>query len=156
MSISATVRNHLETSNTAYQLVPHPRTYTSPETAEAAHVPGDLLVKAVVVRGNGDYALVLLPSTHRIDLGTLHERLGHLFALADEPDIRKIFTDCEAGSIPPFGQVYGLEVLVDDSLLDREEIYFEGGDHEELVQISGSDFARLIGAATHGSFGRHS
>lgn len=155
MSISATVRNYLETSNAAYQLVSHPRTYTSTETAEAAHVPGDFLVKSVVVRGNGDYALVLLPSTHRIDLGALHERLGHLFGLADEPDIRRIFSDCETGSVPPFGQMYGLEVLVDDSLLERDEIYFEGGDHEELVQVSGDDFGRLIGAATHGSFGRH-
>lgn len=155
MGISATVRNHLETSNTVYQLVPHPRAYSSTETAEAAHVPGDLLVKSVVLRGNGHYALVLLPSTHRIDLGAVHERLGRLFALADESDIRGIFTDCEAGSVPPFGQVYGLDVLVDDSLLDRDEIYFEGGDHEELVHVSGDDFDRLIGAATRGCFGHH-
>lgn len=155
MSISATVRHYLESSNTDYRLVPHPRSYTSPETAEAAHVAGDLLVKSVVVKGNGGYAMVLLPSTHRIDLGALRERLGQLFGLADEPDIRRLFKDCDVGSIPPFGQVYGLDVFVDDALLDQDEIYFEGGDHEELVQVAGSDFGRLVGSATHGSFGRH-
>jgi Ala-tRNA(Pro) deacylase len=155
MSISATVRNYLEKSRTPYYLVPHSRSFTSLETAEAAHVAGDRLVKSVVVKGDSHYAIVLLPATHRISLGSLSASLGEAVDLAEEREIKAIFKDCELGSIPPFGDAYGVEVLVDDALLGLEEIYFEAGDHEELVHVSGEDFRDLMAKAKHGHFGQH-
>lgn len=155
MSISATVRHYLETRKTPYELVFHSRSYTSMETAESAHIPGDRLVKSVVVESESSYAIVVLPSTHRIDLESMQKHFGRPFRLAKETEIRALFKDCEVGSIPPFGQMYGVDVLVDDSLRGHDDIYFEAGDHEELVRVSGSDFGKLIGVATHGPFARH-
>lgn len=155
MGISAGVRHHLEASSTPYTLVPHSRSFTSMDTAEAAHVGGDFLVKSVVVKGGGHYAMVLLPATHRVDLASLREYLGQPFDLAEEREIRALFKDCEVGSIPPFGHAYGVEVLLDESLLGLGDIYFEAGDHEELVHVSGEDFGKLMTRAKRGHFGRH-
>jgi Ala-tRNA(Pro) deacylase len=46
-------------------------------------------------------------------------------------------------------------VLVDETLLDQDEIYFEAGDHTELVHMSGQDFEALMTHAGHGYFSRH-
>jgi Ala-tRNA(Pro) deacylase len=153
MSISATVRHYLDASQTPYDLVPHSRAFTSMETAEAAHVPGDALAKSVLVKGHGRYALVLLPATHQVRLDALRERFGQAFSLAQEHEIRSLFKDCETGSIPPFGDVYGIDVIVDDALLRLDDVYFEAGDHEELVHVSGEDFGKLLTKAKHGHFG---
>lgn len=153
--ISATVRHFLDKQATSYRLVPHPRTYTSMETAEAAHIAGDRLAKAVLVRSEDGPLVVVVPSTHHVRLPALDERFGHSFDLATESDAQELFKDCDVGSIPPLGQAYGLPVVVDDVLLRQDEVYFEGGDHEQLVRVSGDDFRRLMAGADHGSFGRH-
>lgn len=155
MSISATVRHYLDHSGTSYELVRHSRAFTSMETAQAAHVAGERLVKSVVVKeGDGHhYAIVALPSTHRVQLPSLCEQLGRSYELASEQEIRKLLPDCDVGSVPPFGQAYGIEVLLDDALLQIDDVYAEGGDHEELVHLSGDDFRKLMSQARHGRFG---
>jgi Ala-tRNA(Pro) deacylase len=155
MSISATVRNALERSGTAYELVPHERTFTSMETAEAAHVAGEKLAKSVVVSGDDGHMMVVIPSTHHVRFGALSERFGQPFTLAAESDVKQLFTDCDVGSVPPLGQAYGVRVLVDDTLLEQEDVYFEAGDHEELVHVAGEDFRKLMAGAEHGPFARH-
>jgi Ala-tRNA(Pro) deacylase len=155
MGISPTVRYFLDRTGVRYTLIPHPRAYSSMETAEAAHVPGAELAKSVVIEANGAYAVVVLPSTHQVDFETLAGQIGHPCALAAESETRRLFADCETGSIPPVGQAYGVPVWVDEAILDQAEVYFEGGDHTELVRLSGEDFGRLMAEARHGAFSRH-
>lgn len=157
MSISATVRNVLERSGTSYELVPHERTFTSMETAEAAHIPGEKLAKSVVVAGDGGHVIVVIPSTHEVRFEALGERFGRSFALAPETDVRQLFRDCDVGSVPPFGHAYGVRVVVDETLLGQDEVFFEGGDHEELVRVSGEDFGKLMSMsrAEHAPIARH-
>jgi Ala-tRNA(Pro) deacylase len=155
MAISPTVRYFLDRAGVRYALIPHPRAYSSMETAEAAHIPGAELAKSVVVEANGSYAVVVVPSTHQVDFEALAGQFGRPCALAAESETSRLFTDCETGSIPPFGQAYGVPVWVDEAILDQAEVYFEGGDHAELVRMSGEDFGRLMAEAQHGAFGRH-
>lgn len=155
MSISATVRYFLDELGMPYQLVPHPRTYTSMETAEAAHVPGDKLAKAVLVSSDDGPMIAVVPSTHYVHLPVLRERFGHAFDLASEADARVLFADCELGSVPALGQAYGVRVVVDDAVLEQDEVYFEGGDHEQLVRVSGGEFRKLMMDAERGQFARH-
>ena len=70
-------------------------------------------------------------------------------------ELLHVFDDCEVGSIPALGQAYGLTVLVDESLLEQNEVYFEAGDHTELVRMRGEDFEYLMATAGHGYFSRH-
>ncbi len=157
MSMSNTLREYIELQGIQYDLVRHPRRFTSMETAAAAHVTGDKLAKSVVMeaKAKDEYVMAVIPSTHHLHLETLRARFGHPFDLVTETDIRRLFKDCQLGSIPALGQAYGMKVAVDETLLDLDEIYFESGDHTQLVHMSGQDFRALMTQARHGHFGQH-
>ena len=155
MGMSITLREYLDNQNVDYDLVHHPRTVTSMETAAAAHIGGDKLAKSVMVEDEHGYMTVVIPSTHHLQFAALREQLGHSCGLATEEEIRGLLEDCEVGSVPALGQAYGLMVLVDETLLDQDDIYFEAGDHTELVHVSGQDFEALMTHAGHGCFSRH-
>ena len=155
MSMSNTLREYLEKQGTQYDLVRHPRTLTSMETAAAARVAGDKLAKSVVLEAKDEYVMAVIPSTHHLRLETLRAGFFHPFDLVTEKDIPRLFKDCELGSIPALGQAYGMKVAVDETLLDLDEIYFESGDHTQLVHMSGQDFRALMDKARRGHFGQH-
>ena len=155
MGMSMTLRDFLDVTATPYEVVRHPRTSTSMETAAAAHVPGDQLAKSVLVEDAHGYLVAVVPSTHHVELTELGSLLGRPFRLATEAEVEQLFDDCELGSIPALGQAYGLEVMVDESLLECDEVYFEAGDHTELVHLAGQDFEHLMALAGHGQFSRH-
>ena len=55
--------------------------------------------------------------------------------------------------IPSVGPAYGMETLVDDTIAEQPEIYFEAGDHEQLIQVSTEVFEALMGdRVQHGQF----
>ena len=155
MGMSNTLREYLDDHGTQYDLVHHARTFTSMETAAAAHVAGEKLAKSVIVEAKDQYVMAVIPSTHQLRLTDLRVRFGHPFDLVTEQDIRRLFKDCELGSIPALGQAYGLTVVVDETLLDVDEIYFESGDHTELVHMAGEDFRALMARERRGHFGQH-
>jgi Ala-tRNA(Pro) deacylase len=155
MAIALTLKRFLSEHHVDYDVVVHPRTLTSMETAAEAHVPGDRLIKCVVIEDNQGYLMVALPSTHRLDLGQLHRQLQRNLGLATESELVGLFKDCEIGAIPPIGSAYGIETVVDDSLLQANDVYFEAGDHEELIHVSGKQFQDLITGARHGRFSHH-
>jgi len=150
-----TLREYLDDQGTQYDLVHHPRTFTSMETAAAAHVVGEKLAKSVVVGAKDEYVMAVIPSTHQLRLTDLCVQFGRPFELVTEKDIRRLFKDCELGSIPALGQAYGLKVVVDETLLDVDEIYFESGDHTELVHMAGEDFRALMARDRCGHVGQH-
>ena len=144
MSISNTVRDYLAGNSIDYQLIAHAHTQSSSDSASAAHVTGDHLAKAVIVKENETYLMVVVPSDHHIHMGRLHHLIGQEVGLATEQELLSLFPDCEDGAIPPLGKAYHLKTLVDPSLLEQPEIYFESGDHEHLVKVTGEQFSKLL------------
>ncbi len=143
MTIASRLRQFLDSEGVRYDVVSHPRTATSSQSAEAAHIPGNHLAKSVVVHHELGYVVAVVPSTHRVELGTLQDLLDKRLGLATEGEITTLFNDCEAGAIPPVGAAYGVPVILDQSLGDVSDLYFEGGDHKSLVHVS-SDAFRLL------------
>jgi Ala-tRNA(Pro) deacylase len=139
----------------AYKAIPHRRTASSTETAAAAHVPGDRLAKSVILADEKGFMMAVLPATHHIDLGVLKRQLHRSVGLATEHELRELFLDCEPGAIPPVGAAYGLETVIDDSLCTQGDVYFECGDHEELIQVSGEQFQELIAGSRQCRFSHH-
>ncbi len=155
MAIAASLQRCLIRNGIRYDVVSHTPTSNSMETAQAAHVPGDRLAKSVVLRDEDGYLMAVLPATHRLELGRLYHQLKRPLGLATERELAPLFKDCEAGAIPPVGSAYGMAVIVDDSLMEQPEVYFEGGDHCEVVKVDSKDFYRLVGGAAHGRFSHH-
>lgn len=155
MAIAMTLRQFLSDQGIAYEVATHPRTLTAAQTAEAVHVTGDRIAKAVVVKDADGYLLAVLPASHHIKLGELGRWLGRPLELATEDETEGLFADCEVGAIPALGSAYGLDVVLDDSLGDQPDIYFEGGDHASLVHVTGEAFTRLMADARRGRFSQH-
>ena len=124
-------------------------------TAEAAKVPGDQLAKSIILEDEDGYLMAVLPATHHVEIGRLSQQLNRKLGLATESEIARLFTDCELGAIPPVGEAYGMEMIMEDSLSTCEDVYFEGGDHTDIVHVHGEDFKRLMRTAMHGQFSRH-
>jgi len=153
MAIATTLQEYLSAHDVDYDLVPHPYTVTSTETAQAAHVPGDRIAKAVVLEDDQGYLMAVIPASRHVALGKLHTALHRNLGLATEEDLKSLFRDCELGAIPPVADAYGMASVLDDSLVDQPDIYFEAGDHEELVHMSGAQFRALMKGADVGEFG---
>ena len=92
----------------------------------------------------------MVPSTHRLELDAVQRLVDRSMSLATEGEIADLFGDCELGAVPPVGPAYGLNVLMDESLADQSEVFFEGGDHRSLVRVNGADFDTLMGEAQRG------
>ncbi len=155
MSIAPTLHKYLAAEDIQYDEIPHDFTMSSTRTAEACHISGDCLAKAVVLRRDGGYMLAVVPASHHLKLPDLRARLGEDIEMASEPEINRLFADCAHGAVPAVGRCYGLDLIVDDSIEAQPEVYIEAGDHQTLLHLSHAQFARLTANAPHGRFSMH-
>lgn len=145
MSMSERLKKLLEDSDTEYEVIEHDPAFTALEEAAATHVPGRNWAKTVVVLIDGRAALTALPATRRVDAEKLREVTGaEEVELATEEEFAQLYPDCELGAMPPFGNLYDQTTFVDESLREDEHIAFHAGDHRTAVQISYSDYERLV------------
>jgi len=153
MTISATLKNFLDQQKVAFDLIPHAHTGSSMETAQQAHVSGNRLAKAVIIKEDDKYSMVVVPSGEHVDLALLRQDFGHGVELATESELSELFPDCAIGAVPPIGAAWGMDTYLDECLLDKEEVYFEAGDHEDLVRVTGDQFRKLLEDARRGHYG---
>lgn len=152
MPVAVTIQSCLSAHQVDFELVQHPKTLSSRESAESAHVAADHVAKAVLVRDANGFAMAVIPGSGWLKLSALREASGREFDLADESDVDRLFSDCQPGAIPPLGPAYGLETYLDMRLTTLANVYFEAGDHEHLVHIHGEAFHDLLKGARHGHF----
>ena len=139
------LKDHLDGEKIKYVTISHSPAFTAMEVAESAHVPGRALAKTVMVKLDGRVAMAVLPSTRKVDLNLLRESVGAEEAkLATEAEFKSLFPDCETGAMPPFGNLYGMEVYVSPNLAEDDQIAFNAGSHTEVMKLAYQDFARLV------------
>ena len=135
----------LDTSHARYELMPHPVAYTAWQTAFLSHVPEDEVAKTVIVKIDGKLFMAVLPASRHVDLGALASATkARQVRLASESEFKRIFPDCEVGAMPPFGNLYGVPVLVDATLAKDKRIAFNACSHSELMRMSYEEFAELV------------
>jgi len=156
MTIAATQQRYLIEHGTEYDLMLHAHTQSSHETAQAAHIAEDHIAKAVLVKDASDYAIVVIPASNWLKMDYLRRELNRDLHLATEDEIAELFDDCELGAVPPLGPAYGIETLLDESLTSLADVYFEAGDHEQLVHLRGEDFQALLSGARRGYYSHDS
>lgn len=153
MTVAKTVHNYLEARDLSEAVLRHAHTSCSSETAEAAHVPGRQLAKAVVLTTQDDFHLLaVIPTDRMLSMDKISTAYGGHLRLAEEPELRALFPDCELGAIPAVGMAYRLPTYVDEALFAQDKVFFEGGDHETLVCLSGEEFAALFDEPSIGDF----
>lgn len=138
------IREFLDSKKIKYTSVKHSEVYTAQELAASAHIPGRQLAKTVMVKIDGDVAMAVLPAPYKVDFASLKKGTGaKKVSLASEDEFKDLFPDCEVGAMPPFGNLYGINVYADKSLAEEIEIAFCAGSHTELIRLAYKDFAKL-------------
>ncbi len=139
------LKRFLDENHVRYVSIRHSPAYTAQETAASAHIPGRELAKTVMLFVDGEMAMAVLPSTRMLDLELLRHQIdAESVTLATENQFKDRFPDCEAGAMPPFGNLYRVPVYVDRSLTLDDQIAFNAGSHAELIQLAYEDFDNLV------------
>lgn len=139
------LKTFLDREGVKYVLITHSRAYTAQEAAASAHIPGKDVAKTVIVKLDGRMAMAVLPASFHVDLEHLAQVAGAERAtIASEREFADHFPDCDTGAMPPFGNLYDMEVYVAESLAEDDEIAFAAGSHTELLRMSYRDFERLV------------
>lgn len=139
------LKDFLDKEHVKYVTIAHSPAYTTQEIAELTHTPGKELAKTVIVKIDGKLAMVVLPTTEKLRLDHLQQTLGtDKVELADENEFKDAFPDCETGAMPPFGNLYGMDVFVSQALREDDEIAFNAGSHDELIRLPYAEYERLV------------
>ena len=139
------VRAFLDEHHIKFVVISHSKAYTAQGIAAIAHIRGQELAKTVIVKLDGALAMAVLPASYQVDLLALKKVVGVKDAsLASEREFKQHFPDCETGAMPPFGNLYGIPVYVDETLTRDQEIAFNAGTHFELIRMDYEDFDRLV------------
>lgn len=139
------VTRYLDEHDVKYVIMQHSPAFTAQEIAEAVHVTGRHFAKCVVVKVDGRLAMAVLPASDRVDLQRLAQSVGATSVeLAREKDFQDSLPDCDVGAMPPFGNLFGMEVFVSPHLTAADLIAFNAGSHTEVMQLPYEAFARLV------------
>ena len=139
------LKEFLDKQGIKYITIRHSLAYTAQEIAASAHIPGKELAKIVMVKIDGKMTMTVLPATHNVDLELLKKVAGaNKVELATEEEFEGMFPGCDVGAMPPFGNLYGLDVFAAESLAEDKEIAFNAGSHAELIKLAYKDFERLV------------
>lgn len=149
MSVSASVQEYLTRKGVIYDLLNHTHSNSSLESARLAGIPAGQLLKGVLTHDDDNYLLCVIPANHHLTLARVNRAMQGNFELASEQRVGEFFNDCDLGAIPALGQAYGLHVIWDDSLADKDDLYIESGDHENLIHVSRGAFMELMGGLEH-------
>lgn len=145
MSIAPRIEAHLSKSGIHYNLVEHSESSTSLGSVQSANIPSAQMAKAVMTHDGETYRLCVIPANHKLVIPWLNVHMQGKYRLVAEAELKAIFDDCELGAVPALGQVYGLPVIWDQSLMQMQDIYFESGDHKNLVHVDHGAFMELMG-----------
>jgi Ala-tRNA(Pro) deacylase len=138
------VREYLDRRHAKYVTISHQPAYTAQEVAAATHIPGRMMAKTVMVKLDGEMAMVVLPADRHVDLEYLKKiTRAHTVRLASEEEFEGMFPGCEVGAMPPLGELYGLEVYAARELTEDDEIAFNAGSFTEVVKLPYAEFRRL-------------
>ena len=138
------LKEFLDSERIQYVVISHSPAFTAQQIAASAHVKGRELAKSVMVKIDGRLAMAVLPASQKVDLERLREAASaEQVELASEREFRGRFPDCDLGAMPPFGNLYGIEVIAADSLAEDQFIAFNAGSHTELISLAYRDFERL-------------
>jgi Ala-tRNA(Pro) deacylase len=139
------LKEFLDENQVKYVTISHSAAYTAQEIAASAHVSGYELAKTVMIKIDGKMAMAVLQGAFKVDMKHLREITGaESVELASEKEFKDMFPGCETGAMPPFGNLYDLEVFVSPSLAEDDYIAFNAGSHTELVRLAYKDFERLV------------
>jgi Ala-tRNA(Pro) deacylase len=139
------LKEFLDKNKIKYISIKHSPAFTSQEIAQSAHISGKNFAKTVIIKADNKIAMAVLPAKQLLDIDKLKELMGAEYvAFASETEFEKLFPGCEVGAMPPFGNIYNMDVYASKELTKDDEIAFNAGTHTEVVKLAYRDFEKLV------------
>lgn len=139
------IKEFLDSQGIKYYVITHSMAFTAQEIAASVHISGYELAKTVIIRVKNKLAMAVLPATYKVNFKQLAKVVGtEDIALAHEQEFQFRFPECEVGAMPPFGNLWNMDVYVAEKLAHNSDIVFNAGSHTELIRMSFADFERLV------------
>jgi len=139
------LKDFLDQNSVKYTTVGHSRAYTAQEVAASSHIPGKEMAKTVMLKIDGRMSMVVLPASCKIDFDLLKKACeAEEVVLASEREFQDLFPECDVGAMPPFGNLYDMEVYSAERLAEDDEIAFNAGSHTEVIRMAYKDFEKLV------------
>jgi len=154
MTIARRLEWYLDAAGVDYEVLPHPHSSYSAQTARRTRIPLFCLAKPVLLEDEYGYVMAIVPAARRVDIERLSTQLNRQLELATEAEVGDLFDDCEPGAMPAIGSPYLIPTVYDDALAGLSDVYFEAGDHDDVVHMSGDAFLELLAGSLHGRFSR--
>ena len=143
--IGSRVGSFLDARGAEYEVIPHRPDFSAQRTAEDTGTPGHQFAKSVLLAIDGRLTLAVLPADSMVDTGKVAQAYrARDVELADEDDLETVWPDCEVGAEPPFGNLYGLPVIMDAELCEGQRITFNAGAHDAAIRMNMIDFLKLL------------
>lgn len=142
---AAQVHGLLEEHGISYETHQHPRAVSAQRLAAAEDVSGWEVAKPVLVAVGDQLAMVVVPGALQVDLDKVSRVFGGSeVRLADEEEFVATFPDCEPGAEPPFGNLYGIPVFLDEQLRARPQMLCRDGSHTETIRLAVHDYVEVV------------
>jgi len=147
-ALDGAVRAHLHDRGVPFDVIIHPKAFTSIDEARAIGVEADDVLKTVVIESAAGRALMIVPASRRLDMHRVHRAVGDPHArLATEDEVAEAFPGFALGAIPPLGSLLDVPAFVDPAVLDHETVVFAAGIRTESIRVRTEDL--FIGEAVH-------
>lgn len=141
------VRDILNREKIEFEVLEHKAIYTSKEAAEVRGMELKQGCKALICRTNEGFIQAVVPGNKELDIKKLQEKA--LFKTLDLADAKEVkgSTDCNIGSVPPFGNLFGLKVYFDKAVLENEIVAFNAGSHTRSIKMRAKDLVKVVNPA---------
>lgn len=144
MTISEKLIGFLKEQNISYEVLVHPEAFTAQQVAHAIHESGKALAKTVVLNADGNYIMAVIPGHHKVKMEAVKNLIGAKdVRIAPEETLRGLFPDCDLGAMPPLGKLYGMKVVVSESLAQSKELIFNACTHTDCLKMKFSDYQKI-------------
>lgn len=144
MDCKERLEEYLRDNGVPFEVQEHRPAFTAQRVAATEHVPGRMFAKVVMAEEDGELVMLVLPANSVVDTRKASVAVGgQEVRLASEREFAPRFPDCEAGAMPPFGNLYDVPVYVDEGLGESERIVFQAGTHTLTMSVPYADFERL-------------
>lgn len=140
----ATILQFLDQYQAKYELLDHEPVFTSAQAQQIRGLEGVIGAKALLIKTNLGYFLVVMPGTERLDSKKLKAHLGCKKLRFATPEEVVEIMGCEIGACYPLGPVCKTPMVVEASLAQAKRIAFNPGRHNRSVIMAWSEYERLL------------
>lgn len=142
---SKMLKEFLDNNDIKYISIMHSLAFTSTDIAKSAHISSKQMAKTVIIKIDNVLSMAVVPANLKVNLTLLQQALNsENIEIATEQEFTQLFSDCEVGAMPPFGNLYNMDVYIAEDLTVDKQITFNAGSHLEVIQMDYKDFESLV------------